>query len=100
MICRSYKAFFLNFANNTNLRIVSALRMKESNVTGLTKATGLEQSAVSHSLRNLNDCKIVIARREGRERYYSLNQETVVPLLALIERHVEKNCRRCDAHAR
>ena len=100
MICRSYRQFFLNFSNTANLRIISALRAGAQSVNAIVARTGLEQSAVSHCLRKLRECRIVSAEKMGRERLYSLNEETVVPLLGLVEEHVEKNCKGCNAHGK
>jgi DNA-binding transcriptional ArsR family regulator len=95
MICKSYNAFFTNFANRANLEIISLLREKPMNVTSLAEETGHEQSAVSHNLRKLCDCNILSVKRQGRERIYSLNKDTVVPLLDLVDMHVRKNCKGC-----
>ena len=100
MICKSYKKFFMNFSNGANLKIIASLRHGALGVNAIVKTTGLEQSAVSHCLRNLRECRIVSVKQKGRERLYSLNEETVVPLLGLVEMHVEKNCDGCNAHGK
>ena len=100
MICKSYRNFFMNFSNEANLRIIASLRHGALCVNSIVERTNLEQSAVSHCLRNLRECRIVSVKRNGKERMYSLNEETVVPLLAMVERHVEKNCERCDVYGK
>jgi DNA-binding transcriptional ArsR family regulator len=95
MICKSYNIFFTNFANKANLEIVSALREKPMNVKSLVDKTGREQSAVSHNLKKLCDCNILSVKTQGRQRIYSLNRDTVVPLLDLVDAHVRKNCKGC-----
>jgi DNA-binding transcriptional ArsR family regulator len=95
MICKSYTAFFTNFANRANLEIISSLREKAMNVKAIVEKTSREQSAVSHNLKKLCECNILSVKRLGRERIYSLNKETVVPLLDLVDRHVSKNCKGC-----
>lgn len=100
MYCRSYNSFFSNFSNKTNLEIISVLRTGPSNVKGLVEKTGQEQSAVSHNMKKMLDCRIVDVKRNGKERIYSLNKDTVLPILKLVEVHVSKNCRRCTLHDR
>jgi ArsR family transcriptional regulator, zinc-responsive transcriptional repressor len=95
MICKSYNAFFTNFANRANIEIISALRESPMNVKAIVAKTSMEQSAISHNLKKLCECNILSVKKEGRERIYSLNRETVVPLLDLVDRHVKKNCKGC-----
>jgi DNA-binding transcriptional ArsR family regulator len=95
MICKSYNAFFTNFASRANLEIISALREKPLSVKSIVAKTGHEQSAVSHNLKKLYGCNILSVKKQGRERIYSLNSETVVPLLDLVDKHVRKNCKGC-----
>jgi len=95
MKCLSYKDFFLNFANDTNIDIIFALQEGPKSVKVLVEKIGREQSATSHSLRKLSDCNIVKAKQKGRERIYTLNSDTIKPLLKLVEEHVEKKCTRC-----
>jgi ArsR family transcriptional regulator, zinc-responsive transcriptional repressor len=95
MICKSYDSFFSNFANKTNLEIVFTLREKPMNVKNIVAEVNMEQSAVSHNLKKLCECNILTVKRQGRERIYSLNKETVVPLLDLVDQHVRKNCKGC-----
>ena len=92
MKCKSYKTFFVNFANNTKLDIIMSLRNGSLNVNAIAKKVNEEQSTVSHNLRKLTDCHILNAKKEGKERVYSLNKNTVIPILKLFEKHVIKNC--------
>lgn len=93
MKCKSYEWFFMNFANKTKLDIIMALREKPLNVSQIVKKVGQEQSKVSHNLKKLSVCNILNVKQKGRERIYSLNKETVIPLINLVVKHVEKNCK-------
>ncbi len=95
MICFSYSNFFLNLANKANIQIIQELQKGPKNVKAIVESLEKEQSAVSHSLKKLADCQIVHYTQVGRERIYTLNEETVIPLLKLVEEHVKKNCKRC-----
>lgn len=89
----SYKFFFKAFANKTRFELIQALSKSPKNVTQLVKETGFEQSRISHNLKCLIDCGFVENKRDGKQVVYSLNNETVQPLLKLIDRHIEKYSR-------
>lgn len=61
-------------------------------VTTVVETLKVEQSAVSHSLKQLLLCHFVTVKRDGKERIYAINEDTVKPLFEQIERHVEKYC--------
>jgi|TARA_B100000315_G_scaffold239931_1_gene259236 DNA-binding transcriptional ArsR family regulator len=92
MKCKSYETFFVNFANKSKLDIIMALRYRPLNVSTIARKTKEEQSAVSHNLRKLTDCHVLDVKKVGKERIYSLNKDTVIPILKLVERHVTKQC--------
>ena len=82
----------MNFANRAKFDIIMLLREKPANVKGICKRLHMEQSAVSHNLKRLHACNILSIEKEGREHLYSLNKETVIPMLKLVDAHVRKNC--------
>lgn len=95
MMDSSFKKFFTTLGNENRLRIIRYLAKRgPRNVTQITEGTALEQTAVSHNLRRLLSCQFVHLRPNGKERVYSLNEETIRPLLGLLEKHVDKYCRR------
>lgn len=89
---KAYELFFRNFANKTKLDIILCLKEKSLNVGEITKITNIEQSNISHNLKDLIGCKIVSMQQKGKHRIYSLNKQTVVPMLGLVEKHAKKNC--------
>lgn len=64
--------FFDIFSDNTRLRILSALSMKELCVADLSFILSMRQSTVSHQLRLLKDAKIVDCRRAGKLILYAV----------------------------
>ena len=92
MKCKSYKVFFETISNETRLAIVELLQKKSMSVTGICEALGEEQSKISHNLKKLADCHFLDVRQEGKQRIYSLNKDTIVPLMDLVTKHVEKFC--------
>ena len=92
MKCNSYETFFVNFANKTKLDIITSLINGPLSVNVIAKKINEEQSAVSHNLKKLSDCHILDVKKVGKERIYSLNKDTVIPILKLVEKHVIKHC--------
>ena len=92
-----YHIFFSNLANELKIEIVSELRDGEMSVLELADKLGVEQSKLSHALGSLKCCSIVQVRQEGKKRIYSLNNETILPMLELIDKHEEKFCEGCKA---
>lgn len=91
-ISGAYKLFFSTLANDSRLRILNALRHKTRNVTEICKDTGFEQSMVSHNLKELEYHGMVFLKKQGKYRYYSLNQKTIAPLIDLIDAHMKQYC--------
>lgn len=96
----TYHIFFTNLANPLKIEIILSLRKKPKNVTQISEELDVEQSKVSHALRNLRSCNIVDVEQKGKERIYSLNKDTIVPMLSLIDRHAKTfckgNCKSCE----
>lgn len=70
--------FFSAFSDMSRVRILSAILTGEVNVGTLAAQVGLSESAVSHHLRNLRQLRIVKMRKEGRQVYYSLDDEHII----------------------
>ena len=66
-------------------------------VTDICKATGFEQSRVSHNLRCLENCGFVEVRVDGNYRTYSLDGETIRPIIDLFNMHVNKYKKRLES---
>ena len=82
----------MNFANKTKLGIILTLENGPLSVNEITEKIKGEQSRISHNLRKLLQCHILDVRQKGKQRIYSLNSETVVPILKIVKKHVKKNC--------
>ncbi len=99
MKCSSYESFFENFSNKTRINIIESLLKGPKSVTALCQDINEEQSKVSHNLKKLSDCNFLEVKQEGKLRIYSLNKETIIPLLDLVEKHVNKHCcKECTLH--
>ena len=71
---------FSAFGDASRVRLISALTVREMNVTALAEATGLSASAVSHQLRGLRQMRLVRAHKDGRQVFYALDDDHVVEL--------------------
>lgn len=89
-----HRIFFETLGNHTRWEIVRLLKRREMRATAIAERLGCEQSLVSHHLRRLERCGFLRCSPNGRERVYALNRESVMPLLTLVERHIEKFCQR------
>ena len=73
----------------TRVRIIQALSAGELCVCDLAEVLGMTQSAISHQLRVLRALQIVRNRRDGKEVFYSLDDEHVLQLLTQAYDHVK-----------
>lgn len=71
------------------LRLIAALlAADELCVCDLSEATGLSQTACSHNLRLLRAQRLVRYRRQGRNVYYTLDDDHIRVLLDVALQHV------------
>lgn len=68
---------FKVFGDPTRIKILWALNVYELCVLDICEVLGMTKSAVSHQLSTLKEAKLVKSRREGKEVYYSLDDEHV-----------------------
>jgi len=79
---------FSALSDPSRIRIIASLRDAERHVGALAEMAGLSESAVSHHLRNLRQLRIVKARRDGRQIFYSLDDEHIADLFQRSLEHV------------
>jgi DNA-binding transcriptional ArsR family regulator len=79
---------FRALGDPTRVRIVSLLAGGELCVCDLAAALGMTQSAVSHQLRTLRDLGLVRWRRDGRQVFYTLDDEHVADLFYRAVEHI------------
>jgi ArsR family transcriptional regulator len=79
---------FRAFSDTSRVRIMSALLDGEKNVGRLAELVGISESAVSHHMRGLRQTRIVTARRDGKEVYYSITDPHIMTLFRQGVEHV------------
>lgn len=87
-----HRIFFETLGNQTRWDIINLLREGEYKATDIAKELGYEQSLISHHLKRLETCGFLRVQPNGKERVYSLNEQTVGPLLRLVHKHIDTHC--------
>lgn len=72
----------------TRIRILSLLIQREMCVCDIADTLQMGQSAISHQLRVLRSARLVKFRKEGKEAWYSLDDDHVVTLLGQGLEHI------------
>ncbi|MBI2498805.1 winged helix-turn-helix transcriptional regulator [Candidatus Woesearchaeota archaeon] len=93
MLKKPYKLFFGTLANNQRLEIINFLIKSPKTVTQICRELKFNQTTVSHNLNILKKCSFVFFKKNGKERIYSINKDTIGPLMKLIDNHTEKFCK-------
>lgn len=72
---------FKILGDSTRIKLLALLTSEEMRVSDIAEALDMGQSAISHQLRVLRDARLVKYRKEGKEAWYSLDDEHVVILM-------------------
>ena len=81
---------FKVFGDSTRIRILLLLQEKEASVNEIANELNMNQSAISHQLKNLKHSKLIKNRREGQTIYYSLEDDHVYKIIEMGLAHVEE----------
>ena len=79
---------FKVFGDSTRTRILSALCHADLCVCDIATLLNMTNSAVSHQLRILRQSKLVKATRNGKEVFYSLDDDHVTQILRTALEHI------------
>jgi DNA-binding transcriptional ArsR family regulator len=81
---------FRAFSDTSRVRILSVIVEQEMNVTQLAQLVGVTESAISHHMRGLRQMRLVKARRDGKEVYYSVDDPHIIALFQQGVKHVQE----------
>lgn len=81
--------FFKILGDTTRAKILSALDQNEMCVCDIANVLGMSKSSISHQLGTLRRSGIVRCRKEGKEVYYTLDDDHVKGLFELGIEHIE-----------
>lgn len=79
---------FKIFGDSTRIKILYVLFESEMCVCDIAQLLGMTQSAISHQLRSLKQCRLVKSRRDGKTVFYSLADGHVRTILNQGMEHV------------
>ena len=86
----SLSDMFKLFSDNTRLRIICEILNNELCVCDLCERLNLTQSNVSHQLQLLRTSKLVKYRKEGKQVYYSLEDEHIEKIIKMALEHIKE----------
>ncbi len=69
--------YFQNFSDSTRIKILSCLSMMNMCVNDLSTILGINQTTISHQLKQLKDQNLVTYKREGKILVYGLTNANV-----------------------
>lgn len=81
---------FKAFGDSTRIRILLLLQEKEASVNEIANELNMNQSAISHQLKNLKHSKLIKNRRDGQTIYYSLDDDHVYKIIEMGLAHVDE----------
>ena len=88
----SSNLFFETLSTKLRWKILESLKNKKKSVNEICNLLKEDQSKVSHNLKKLKECHFINVEKKGKERVYSLNEDTILPLLNLVDKHMKKYC--------
>ncbi|HEA46549.1 MAG TPA: transcriptional regulator [Candidatus Pacearchaeota archaeon] len=89
---KAYKIFFGTLVSEPRIKMINLLRNKRKSVSEIMSELKMNQTSVSHNLARLKKCGFVNVEVKGKFRYYSLNNQTIKPLMSLIDKHMSDHC--------
>ena len=99
----SAAAFFKVLGDETRMKILCTIADSEVCVNDIAEAVDMTKSAVSHQLKLLKDDDLVKSRREGKNIFYSLDDQHILDIAFVHITHknhaADCTCSCChDAH--
>ncbi|EHR32332.1 ArsR/SmtB family transcription factor [Helcococcus kunzii] len=88
-IIDSTSEFFKILADNTRLHIINLLLDREMFVNDIANALNMTNSSISHQLKKMKDNDVVKSRKDGKEVYYSLNDDHVKSIFLTTIDHIK-----------
>lgn len=81
---------FKVFGDGTRIRILWALFDKELCVYDIAEKLGMSQSAISHQLKTLKIARLIKSRRDGKNVFYSIDDDHVKKIIEQMLIHIEE----------
>ena len=81
---------FKVLSDQTRNKILYTLEDRELCVNDICECVEMNKSAVSHQLRILRDAKLVKSRKDGKEVYYSFDDDHITTIFKYGFEHIEE----------
>jgi len=85
LLVKPIAAICKSLADENRLRILLTIGSDKKSVSQIVEHTGLSQPLVSHHLKELRRCHLLIVERQGPFVYYQVSNGGVLPLLARMD---------------
>lgn len=82
--------FFKVYSDPTRLKIIHLLSIKEICVCDIAETLNITQSATSHQLKLLRSHKLVKSRKDGKQVFYSLDDDHILQILKAGIEHINE----------
>ena len=83
-------AFFKMMGDPTRIKMMCVMAQGEMCVQDIASALDMTKSAISHQLRTLKQARLVKARRNGKNTFYSLDDEHIKRIIEQVMIHIEE----------
>lgn len=93
---KEYTKVFKGFSDETRLAILCLLQQGEKCACKLLEELHISQSTLSHHMKILCDAGIVVARKEGKWSYYSINEDGVIWAMKILSDFTKVNSKALD----
>ena len=87
----SLSEVFKVFGDATRIKILWVLFDNEKCVYDISESLDMSQSAISHQLRVLKQARLVRSRRDGKNTFYSLDDEHVERIIEQVLIHISEH---------
>ena len=88
-LIQEMSSFFRIMGDSTRCKIINALLCSEMCVCDLANVLSMSKSSISHQLAKMRESGVVKCRRDGKEIYYSLDDEHVAEIFETTITHIK-----------
>lgn len=81
-------SIFKVLSDPTRVKLLLAMKDQEMCVCDLAAVLGMTKSAISHQLKTMKECHVVKSRRDGKNIFYSLDDQHVTDIISLAKVHI------------
>lgn len=81
---------FKIFGDSTRIKIIYLIYNNQLCVNDIAQSLDMTHSAVSHQLKNLKNFRLVKSEKQGKEVYYTLDDEHIEKIFKLSLEHIKE----------